>query len=160
MFKRFLEAEIKELASKYPIVTLLGPRQSGKTTLVRAAFPKKPYVNMEDSENRELATLDPKGFLAAYPEGAIFDEVQRTPHLLSYLQVRVDEEGKNGLFILTGSHQAALHSAVSQSLAGRTALLRLLPLSLQEMRHAGIEDSVESVILKGGYPMIYKENLP
>jgi uncharacterized protein len=138
----------------------LGLRQSGKTTLVRAAFPKKPYVNMEDAENRSLATLDPKSFMATYPEGAILDEVQRTPDLLSYIQVRVDEADQKGMFILIGSHQAALHSAVSQSLAGRTALLRLLPLSLQELRNAELKDPLEDIILKGGYPKIYKENLP
>lgn len=160
MFSRLLESYIKELAKKYPVVTLLGPRQSGKTTLMRAAFPEKPYVNMEDFENREFATLDPKSFLQKYPHGAILDEVQRTPHLLSYIQVLVDEKGEKGMFLLTGSHQAALHSAVSQSLAGRTSLLRLLPLSLQEMRKAKIEDSIEEIILKGGYPKIYKDHLP
>jgi uncharacterized protein len=160
MFNRLLTPYIQELATKYPVVTLLGPRQSGKTTLVRAAFPKKRYVNMEDADNRSLATLDPKSFMEAYADGAILDEVQRTPHLLSYIQVRVDEVEQNGMFILTGSHQAALHSAVSQSLAGRTALLRLLPLSLQEMRDANIPDPLEEIILKGGYPKIYKENLP
>jgi len=160
MFNRLLLTHIQKLAKKYPVITLLGPRQSGKTTLMRMAFPKKPYVNMEDADNRALATLDPKGFMQAYPDGAILDEVQRTPHLLSYIQVRVDEVGENGMFLLTGSHQAELHSAVSQSLAGRTSLLRLLPLSLQEMREAGIRDSIEEVILKGGYPKIYKENLP
>ena len=160
MYNRLLTPYIQELAEKYPVVTLLGPRQSGKTTLVRAAFPNKPYVNMEDSDNRSLATLDPKSFMEAYPDGAILDEVQRTPNLLSYIQVRVDEVDQKGMFILTGSHQAALHSAVSQSLAGRTSLLRLLPLSLQEMRQSNIEDSIEEIILKGGYPKIYKEELP
>jgi len=160
MFKRTLTTHIQELATKYPVVTLLGPRQSGKTTLVRSAFPDKPYVNMEDSDNRQLATLDPKSFMEAYPNGAIFDEVQRTPHLLSHIQVLVDELNVKGMFILTGSHQAALHSAVSQSLAGRTSLLRLLPLSLQEIRDAKIKDPLEEIILKGGYPKIYKENLP
>ncbi len=87
MFKRTLTPYIQELATKYPVVTLLGPRQSGKTTLVRAAFPHKSYVNLEDPEKRALATLDPKSFMQQYPEGAIFDEVQRTPHLLSYIQV-------------------------------------------------------------------------
>ena len=115
---------------------------------------------MEDADNRSLATLDPKSFMQTYPEGAILDEVQRTPHLLSYIQVRVDETDQKGMFILTGSHQAELHSAVSQSLAGRISLLRLLPLSLQEMRDAKIGDSIEEIILKGGYPKIYKENLP
>jgi len=160
MFNRFLTPHIQKLATKYSVITLLGPRQSGKTTLVRAAFPKKRYVNMEDADNRSLATLDPKSFMQAYPDGAILDEVQRTPHLLSHIQVRVDEVDQKGMFILTGSHQAALHSAVSQSLAGRTSLLRLLPLSLQEMRSANISDPLEEIILKGGYPKIYKENLP
>lgn len=160
MFKRFLVPYIQHLATKYPVITLLGPRQSGKTTLVRAAFPQKPYVNMEDADNRSLATLDPKNFMQKYPNGAILDEVQRTPHLLSYIQVIIDEIDQKGMFILTGSHQAELHEAVSQSLAGRTSLLRLLPLSLQEMRQAHIQDSLEEIILKGGYPKIYKENLP
>lgn len=160
MYKRLLTAYIQQLAKKYPVITLLGPRQSGKTTLVQTAFPNKPYVNMEDADNRYLATLDPKSFMETYPDGAILDEVQRTPNLLSYIQVRVDKVKKKGMFILTGSHQAELHSAVSQSLAGRTSLLRLLPLSLQEMRNSKIKDSLEEVILKGGYPKIYKENLP
>lgn len=160
MFKRSLHSYIQSVASKYPVVTLLGPRQAGKTTLVRMAFPEKPYVNMEDADIRALATLDPKGFMQAYPGGAILDEIQRTPHLLSYIQVRVDEEDQKGVFILTGSHQAELHSAVSQSLAGRTSLLRLLPLSLEEIRKGDIEDPIEEIILKGGYPKIYKDNLP
>ncbi len=160
MYKRLLKPYIQELATKYPVVTLLGPRQSGKTTLVRDAFPNKPYINMEDADNRALATLDPKSFIQKYPDGAIFDEVQRTPHLLSYIQVLVDEVQQNGMFILTGSHQAELHEAVAQSLAGRTSLLRLLPLSLQEMRNAKIQDSIEEIILKGGYPKVYKETLP
>lgn len=160
MFIRDLLPHIQQLATKYPVVTLLGPRQSGKTTLVKTAFSHKPYVNMEDAENRALAASDPRRFMEAYPDGAILDEIQRTPHLLSYIQVCVDEQKKNGMFILTGSHQAELHGAVSQSLAGRTVLLRLLPLSLQEMRESAIEDPLEEIILKGGYPKIYKENLP
>lgn len=160
MFSRNLAPYIQQLATKYPVVTLLGPRQSGKTTLVRSAFPKMPYINMEDPEHRALATLDPKSFMEAYPNGAILDEVQRTPHLLSYIQVKVDETDRKGMFILTGNHQTTLHSAISQSLAGRTSLLRLLPLSLQEMRNANISDLLEEVILKGGYPKIYKDNLP
>ncbi len=160
MFRRVLTHYIQDLAKKYPIVTLLGPRQSGKTTLMRSAFPERQYVNLEDAENRALATLDPKSFLEGLPNGAILDEVQRVPHLLSYLQVLVDEKEEKGFFLLTGSHQAELHSAISQSLAGRTALLRLLPLSMQEIREAKIEDSLDQVILKGGYPRIYKDNLP
>jgi predicted AAA+ superfamily ATPase len=160
MFERFLTPYVQKLAKKYPVITLLGPRQSGKTTLVRSAFPEKVYVNMEDADNRALATLDPKSFMQNYPDGAILDEVQRTPHLLSFIQVLVDEADQKGMFILTGSHQAELHSAVSQSLAGRTSILRLLPLSLQEIRKAHLSDRLEDIILKGGYPKIYKENLP
>jgi uncharacterized protein len=160
MFKRLLTLQLKKLAKKYPVVTILGPRQSGKTTLVKMTFPNKPYINMEDADNRHLAILDPKSFMQAYPNGAILDEVQRTPHLLSYIQVLVDEKDKKGMFILTGSHQAELHFAVSQSLAGRTSILKLLPLSLQEIRNADIADSIQEIILKGGYPKIYKENVP
>jgi uncharacterized protein len=160
MFKRSLQAHLQEVAKKYPIVTILGPRQSGKTTLVRAVFPHKPYVNMEDASVRALATVDPKSFLEGYPEGAIFDEVQRVPHLLSYIQVLVDEKDPKGMFILTGSHQAELHDAIAQSLAGRTAILRLLPLSLQELRQEGFSNAFEEVILKGGYPRIFKDDLP
>ena len=160
MYTRLLTPYMQHLATKYPVITLMGPRQSGKTTLVKASFPDKPYVNMEDLDNRSLATLDPKSFLESYPNGAILDEIQRTPNLLSYIQIKVDESDKKGIFILTGSHQAELHSAVAQSLAGRTSLLRLLPLSLQEMRQAKIDDPLEQIILQGGYPRIYKEKLP
>ena len=160
MLKRKLQPHIQKLAKKYPIVTILGPRQSGKTTLARTAFPDKPYVNMEDAENRALATSDPKSFLQAYPDGAVLDEVQRVPHLLSYLQVLVDEQDRKGMFILTGSHQVDLHAAITQSLAGRTVIVRLLPLSLQEIREAGVTDTIEEIILKGGYPRIYKDDLP
>jgi hypothetical protein len=160
MYKRLLITNIKELAKKYPIITILGPRQSGKTTLVKIAFTDKPYVNMEDSENRALATLDPKSFLKKYPNGAILDEVQRTPNILSHIQVIVDQEDQKGMFILIGSHQASLHNAISQSLAGRTAILKLFPLSIQEMRLSNINFSFEEILLKGSYPRVYKENLP
>lgn len=160
MYRRLLATYLEQLAKSYPVITILGPRQAGKTTLVKMTFPKKPYVNMEDADNRALAEMDPKRFFEKYRDGAIFDEIQRTPHLLSYIQVRVDEVDQKGMFILTGSHQAELHSAVSQSLAGRTSLLRLLPLSLSEIRAAQIDDPIDEIILKGGYPRIYKENLP
>jgi predicted AAA+ superfamily ATPase len=121
VYKRQIESELQGLASQYPVVTMIGPRQSGKTTLVRHTFPEKPYVNLEALDIRELATSDPRSFLEQYPDGAILDEIQRVPSLLSYIQTIVDESDKKGMFILTGSHQLELHTAVSQSLAGRTA---------------------------------------
>jgi len=160
MFKRSLTPHIKSLAKKYPVVTLYGPRQSGKTTLIKQTFPDKPYVNLEDPDSRFLATEDPTGFMASYPDGVILDEIQRVPKLLSYIQVTVDEKDQKGMYILTGSHQAKLHEAVSQSLAGRTTVLRLLPLSLSEMRSSDINDPIDDIILKGGYPKIYRDNLP
>jgi predicted AAA+ superfamily ATPase len=141
------------------VVTVTGPRQSGKTTLVRQQFPHKPYVNLEDPDVRNLANLDPRSFLEKYPDGAILDEIQRVPILLSYIQTIVDEKQQKGLFILTGSHQLELHEAITQSLAGRTALLTLLPMSLDELLQAGIDPPLDELLLKGGYPRIYKDHL-
>src|SRR3984957_20903785 len=107
-----MEEELKKAAKTLPIVTILGPRQSGKTTLVKQTFSDKPYVNLEAIHIRELATSDPVAFLEQYPEGAILDEIQEVPKLLSYLQVRVDASQKKGEFILTGSHQLALNEAI------------------------------------------------
>jgi predicted AAA+ superfamily ATPase len=143
----------------YPVVTIIGPRQSGKTTLVRHQFPNKAYVNLEALDLQEMAKLDPRAFLENYPEGAIFDEIQRVPTLLSYIQIIVDESQKKGMFILTGSHQIELHQAITQSLAGRTALLSLLPMSLEELAIAGIQLSLDEALLKGGYPRIFKDHL-
>lgn len=159
MFWREIEAELEELAKGYPIVTVIGPRQSGKTTLVRKVFPEKKYANLEAPDIRKLAMEDPRGFLESFPDGAILDEIQRVPELLSYLQPLVDAREEKGLFILTGSHQLSLQEAISQSLAGRTALLTLLPLSLKELEVAEFELSMEAWMLRGGYPRIYKENL-
>ncbi len=159
MFKRELESELKELAKGYPIVTVIGPRQSGKTTIVQQAFPKKMYANLEFPDIRAMALKDPRGFLEQFPSGAILDEIQRAPELLSYIQPLVDKKDQKGMFILTGSHQLELQEAISQSLAGRTALLTLLPLNLTELKDAGFDLSVDEWILKGGYPRIYKEQL-
>ena len=159
MFKRELEAELKDLAKGYPIVTVIGPRQSGKTTTVKHAFSKKKYANFEFPDVRKMALEDPRGFLEQFPDGAIFDEIQRVPELLSYIQPLVDEKDQKGMFILTGSHQLELQEAISQSLAGRTAILTLLPLNLIELTDAGFNLSVDEWIFKGGYPRIYKENL-
>jgi predicted AAA+ superfamily ATPase len=160
MYKRDLSSHVQFLANKYPVLTILGPRQAGKTTLVKNIFKNLPYVNLEDLENRALALSDPKSFIAKFPNGAIFDEIQRVPSLLSCIQVKVDEDERKGLFILTGSHQLDLHSSISQSLAGRTSLMKLLPLSLLELRENGIDFSIDTIILQGGYPRLYKDQLP
>ena len=159
MYERTIEKELKNLAKSYPIVTVIGPRQSGKTTLVRHSFPNKPYANLEAVDTQELATQDPRGFLKRFPEGAILDEIQRCPALLSYIQLIVDERDQKGMFILTGSHQIELHQAITQSLAGRTALLTLLPMSLTEIKSAGFNLTLDEVLLRGGYPRIYKDDL-
>lgn len=159
MYRRQIAKELISLASSYPVVTVIGPRQSGKTTLVRFVFPDKPYISLEDLDIRNLAQIDPRSFLEQFPDGAILDEIQRVPDLLSYIQTIVDASNQKGLFILTGSHQLELNQAITQSLAGRTALLTLLPLSLDELVEAGVDFSLNEVLLKGGYPRIYKDAL-
>jgi uncharacterized protein len=156
---RDIEPVLKRLARQYPVVTVTGPRQSGKTTLCQKAFSAKPYVNLEALDTRQFASDDPRAFLAQYPEGAILDEIQRTPGLLSYLQVIVDERRKNGMFILTGSRQFEVMSKVSQSLAGRTALLRLLPFSISEIDRAGWQAGADELMIRGFYPRIYDQKL-
>ncbi len=159
MFKRELTSEIKRLAKSYPVVTIIGPRQAGKTIIVQHAFPEKKYANLEFPDIRTMALTDPRGFLEQFPEGAILDEIQRAPELLSYIQPLVDQMDMKGMFILTGSHQLELQEAISQSLAGRTALLTLLPLNLKELHSAGFDLSLEEWMMKGGYPRIYKDHL-
>ena len=147
------------LFRQYPFVTVTGPRQSGKTTLCRAAFPGLPYANLEAPDVREFAESDPRRFLARFGDGAIIDEIQHVPSLLSYLQVIADEDGRNGLFVLTGSEQFRLSDAISQSLAGRTALLRLLPFSMRELRLAGASLDADDLIYSGCYPRIHDRGL-
>lgn len=159
MFHRAMLEEIQNVAKQLPVVTLLGPRQSGKTTLVTHAFPQKPYVNMESLHLRDLAKADPIGFLEQYPEGVILDEIQEVPELLSYIQVKVDKNQRKGEFILTGSHQIHLNKAIAQSLAGRTAILHLLPLSLEELARAGIHKSLDEFLYYGCYPRIHADQL-
>ena len=132
MIPRDIETALRELLDGFPIVTLTGPRQSGKTTLARAVFASQPYVSLEDPDVRQMALDDPRGFLARFPDGAVLDEVQRPPGLFSYLQTRVDADGRMGLFLLIGSQQFGLLSRVTQSLAGRTAFVELLPFSIHE----------------------------
>lgn len=156
---RTLEKALIQSFKKYPIITLLGARQTGKSTLVRHAFSSKPYVNLEALDIRDLAQNDPREFLKRYPRGAILDEIQNVPTLFSYLQVTVDEKNQNSLFILTGSHQLALHEFISQSLSGRTAIFELLPLSMEELAEVEIDLSVDQYLFQGFFPRIYKEHL-
>ena len=159
MIQRTLETVLKDVASKYPVVTVTGPRQSGKTTLCRKVFPDMAYVNLERPDTREYAFSDPRGFLASYPRGAILDEIQRVPHLLSYIQVLVDENIQSRPFILTGSQQFEVLNTMAQSLAGRTALLRLLPLSIAELLPHEPAGSLDRLLLYGFYPRIHDQKL-
>lgn len=155
MILRKAENEIRVLATQFKAVAVVGPRQSGKTTLVRSVFSQKPYVNLENPDIRRYALEDPRGFLSNYPFGAILDEVQRVPELFSYLQQILDESASNGLFIITGSNNFLLQESISQSLAGRVGYLYLLPLSLGEI---GDKESNSNMLLfKGGYPALYNE---
>ena len=158
MISRHLERELLTQLSEYPIVTIVGPRQAGKTTLVRSVLPDYTYVNLENPEVRQYATEDPKAFLKQYPQRTIFDEIQRTPQLLSYLLEIVDLNKVNGQFVLTGSHQLLLREAVTQSLAGRTGILHLLPLSIAELGDASIEfDAPSDYLFQGFLPRIYDQ---
>lgn len=155
MIPRKIMRRVCELARTFPVVTIEGPRQSGKTTLAKMAFPEYTYANLEDTATRKLAETDPRGFLAKFRAPAIIDEIQRVPSLLSDIQVEVDKKGGSGLYVLTGSHQPRLKAGVSQTLAGRTALVTLLPLSIEELNGVGIELSRDEYILRGFLPAIY-----
>ena len=156
--KRQLETAFIQACTRFKGVAVIGPRQSGKTTLVRALCADRPYVSLEEPDIRDFACSDPRRFLAAYPDGAVLDEVQRVPDLLSYLQGILDAETRPGRWILTGSQSFALAPGIRQSLAGRVAILRLLPFSLGELQAAGaLPPSLDAVLLTGGYPPIYDQ---
>ena len=158
MIKRHIETELRKLLKEYPVVTLLGPRQAGKTTLARGALDNNDYANLENPETRQFAIDDPKAFLAQFKANVILDEIQRVPELLSYIQVIVDDNKSNGQFVLTGSHQLALREAITQSLAGRTSILNLLPFSIAELADAGITfDQAQDYIYQGFLPRIYDQ---
>ena len=159
MIRREITPRLESLFKQYPFVTVTGPRQSGKTTLCRATFPRLAYANLEAPDQRDFAESDPRGFLARLGDGAIIDEVQHMPSLMSYLQVVADERGRNSLFVLTGSEQFRLSDAIAQSLAGRTALLRLLPFSLSERQRIGASESIDEIIYSGFYPRILDQRL-
>lgn len=157
--ERTIEAEFAQVCKEYPVVTITGPRQSGKTSLARKLCPKHTYASLEDPDTRKMAQEDARGFFNAYPAPMIIDEVQRVPELLSYIQGMADETKERGQYILTGSHQMDLAAAVSQSLAGRTALLRLLPLSIEELQNSGIHLTRDDMLYHGFMPRIYHETI-
>ena len=151
---------MRHLARGFPAVAVTGPRQSGKTTLARETFPRKPYVSLEEPDQREFATSDPRRFLAQFPDGAVLDEVQRAPDLFSYLQTLLDEDGRVGRFVLTGSSQFDVVSGISQSLAGRVGLVTLLPFSLAELNQTNrAPDTLEELLYAGLYPPIHDRGL-
>ena len=164
MKKKYIERQIstyvKKVAGMFPVVTICGPRQSGKTTLARHLFPTYDYVSMEDPGRRLQFENDPRGFLALHPAPCIIDEVQNTPSLLSYLQGIVDEQNTPGMYILTGSRQMELQESITQSLAGRSAMVDLLPLSCAELTAAGIRHTRDEALYYGGLPRLYTEKIP
>ena len=160
MYPRDAANPLARLAQGFPVVALTGPRQSGKTTLARAEFPGKPYISLENPDEREFALSDPRRFLERFPEGAILDEIQRCPTLFSWLQGIVDERHRMGEFVLTGSSQFGLMAGISQSLAGRVGNVELLPLSLSEMKKAEcLPEKLDQLLLNGSYPAIYSRSL-
>lgn len=156
MIHRQLFLKLQSLATHYPVVTITGPRQSGKTTLCRHCFPEYAYVNLEHIDTRERIKRDPNQFIQDYAKGVIIDEVQHYPELMSYIQVKVDETGKPGQFILTGSQNFNLLSTISQSLAGRTALLSLLPFSLEEL---STDEDTDERMFRGFFPRVIDQQL-
>ena len=158
MIEREIASKLKHLVATFPVVTIEGPRQSGKTTLAKMVFPDYAYANLEDGATRRLAERDPQSFFDKFPSPAIIDEIQRVPDLLGAIQSEVDRRGGNGLFVLTGSHQPRLREGVSQSLAGRTALLTLLPFSIRELASAGIVLDRDDYMFRGFLPAVYDRN--
>ena len=159
MIQRIGKNKLKQLASKFRVVAVVGPRQSGKTTICKATFPRKPYVSLENPDIADFAITDPNGFLRQFKNGAILDEVQKLPHLFSYIQQIVDENNKAGFFILSGSNNFLMQESISQTLAGRVAYLHLLPCSLKELKTAKLLSSYENHIFNGGYPEPLYKNI-
>lgn len=158
MIQRTLRPKIQQLREQYPVLTLTGPRQSGKTTLLKSIYADLPYVSLEDIDMRQLAANDPRGFLSNYPSGAVLDEVQHVPDLFSYLQTIADAGQSH--FVLSGSQNFLMLERISQTLAGRTAVLKLWPFSLLELQGANIPlPDYETAVFQGGYPRIYDRNI-
>ena len=160
MIARTAHDTLMRLAGGFPVIAVTGPRQSGKTTLARAAFPDKPYLSLEDPDTRLLAESDPRGLLSRLPDGAILDEAQRVPGLFSYLQTSVDADLRPGTYVLTGSQQFGLLSGITQSLAGRVGMVQLLPFSLGELQPIGrLPANLDDVMFRGLYPPLYDRNI-
>lgn len=178
MIQRHLEGALRRAAEGMPVVSVTGPRQSGKTTLARAAFPSHAYVSLEDPSVREFALADPRSFLRGFPGDVVLDEVQRAPDLFSYIQVLVDEDPRPGRFVLTGPENFLLSERISQSLAGRCAILHLLPFSLGEltgrtpldpteldaesfdgMAASATDASLEEILFRGFFPRVHHEGI-
>ena len=160
MIQRIAGKKISELAAKFKAVAVTGARQTGKTTLVKQIFKDKPYVSLENPDNRSFALEDPRGFLANYPNGAILDEIQRTPALFSYLQEILDNTKQKGLFILTGSNNFLLQQSISQTLAGRVATIHLLPFSIEELKNGKVlPKNDDELMIKGFYPPVYDQEI-
>ncbi len=160
MFVRKISEKVLMYAKQFPIITITGPRQSGKTTLCKMLFPLKPYVSLEGLDDRQFAQSDPRGFLSQFPNGAVIDEVQRAPELFSYLQSTVDAANKEGMFVLTGSQQFEMMASISQSLAGRTAVVKLLPFSISEIYQNTKNLDLHDVMFTGFYPRIFDKKIP
>lgn len=161
MIQRFAKEKLIDLSTKFKAIAVTGARQAGKTTLVKQVFKDKPYVSLENPDTRNFALEDPRGFLTSYPNGAVLDEVQRTPQLFSYLQEVLDNSKSKGQFILTGSNNFLLQESISQSLAGRVGYLQLLPFSLSELKKGKfLPKSDDTLMLKGFYPPIYDQKIP
>jgi predicted AAA+ superfamily ATPase len=160
MIQREAQYKLAQLGDTFKAIAVIGPRQSGKTTLVKVTFPEKPYLSLENPDTRNFAMEDPRGFLQNLPNGAILDEVQRTPLLFSYLQEILDNSNQKGLFILTGSNNFLLQESISQSLAGRVGYLNLLPFSVKELLSENLlPETDEEVMVNGFYPPIYDQRI-
>jgi predicted AAA+ superfamily ATPase len=160
MINRDAQIKLIELSKSFKAIAVIGPRQAGKTTLVKTTFPNKPYNSLENPDTRNFAIEDPRGFLASMPNGAILDEVQRVPHLFSYLQEILDNSSEKGQFILTGSNNFLLQETISQSLAGRVAYLNLLPFTANELKSGNLlPQTDEEILFNGFYPPLYDQNI-